>query len=1825
MTRTAGQIISRIRGFLEPNRWRKISFFVAFFLSISAPCITALGADGVAGVGQPNYALQFDGSDDQVRVLDIGNFDFDTTFTVEAWVRPESVAGTGLFKAIVTGRLDDRPNSGGGWSMSLPKDDHSQWGLSVCTPQCNATRTTAGSLVVGEWQHLAATYDGTNIHSYQDGVLVDSVAHSGNVTDINYLFIGALLGTFHGTIDELRVWNIARTREAILATIFTSLQGDEPGLVAYWQFDDGSGQFASDGSGNAQDARLGSTGGIDDQDPVWVVSDSPIIPPNFQLTPFIAGLGTDIGISSFLPAVFNCGWSPGETVEIWWDKPDAQLAVFTVDAMGCFEGMFPLDDGERIPGSEPGTHEIQARGSVTGVLTSPFEQAVPQLHLNPSQGPAEREIAISGCGWDGASILTVLLQPTNDLLARPVVDPSTGCIDDTMIFPRKKDGFHGIIANSDVGQVTGAAYWVKSATILLTPNEGPPGARVPLVGCGWFPEEQIDFAFSDDLQIFDTWGTSIGGCITTGGPTEPALLIPLTATLGAKTIRATGRDSGQVVNVPFTVIERTLVFDPDFGLPGDSIAASGCGWVGNDQVTIEWGYPDTNNLPIRWTASVDAATACFGLAGDFLIEVPANTIDGPVVETATGSTIGTAEATFTVDHAGRIEIPDPDGVAGGTVTVEIYDAIIGETISFKFDSSGTAFDGVGAATANFNYDVTLPKYPGVGIHTITADGSKGFDDQAPVNILDTAQISVVTGGDIYPGDQILVSGTEWAAGERISFELHKDLVITPLAGIVTVPADSLGFSEPLALPSPLEAGLYTLVAQGNKGRDAETTVTILAATPPAFSLTAAYADPPPNLDGILRSGEWDYGAKSDFINGFITARSDENRLYILLDLLGDTGQNSLGSDNFWLSFDLLNKSQIDPDWDLNFRLDSSGDLILEEYSGPDSFDPRNSVNLRSAYGSGFGCYFADGSWSLTFDGFFPRFSCSKHRIFEIGIDLATIGAAPGDLVRLGVRAISQSPTFSEDIPVGFTSDFSQLGTISLAPSRLDPSPPSGTVLDIGSNGFEVEVTQAIQDVNNDLHLVADKETVVRVYPDVADEAMVRVFLFGQKNSQDLPGSPLVTLATIPASVDREALNNTANFLLPPTWVTEGITEFTAIAENLDGSNVTAVPESVVFHERRVPVIWVFPFNEGTKDATILPTQADMVAQERVLEGLVPVPSVTFVHRPWTDIGSTGRIEFGPMKKDLNNYWTMLSLTKFLSGDTSPMPDLLYGFKVSRDDKDLGDEITAVGTSDPVYRGGNGRVVVGQADGRDFNSTTMIHEVNHDLDRSTTGTWGKHVANPENVKDRSWGCDAGGPDKSWPYTGNDNIQEVGFDAANPWDDGTGGHLTVLPTNRNDFMSYCWHKGTPIQWISPYRWQAMFANFAPTAFDGPAATLIAEPVYYISGQLNVDGSGSLDPIQQMPGIVSTEIAPGEYAIEIQNGSAEVLLTVPFMASFTDVEGSSLDTVYFSFELPAQANVAMILLKHNEEILDTIVPSLNPPTAELLAPLNGDNWSDQELIQWSASDADGDPLQFMILYSPDEGANWYPVASELSEYEYTVEVSRLPGGTGGKVLLIVSDGFHTVQAQSGGTFTVPHPAPIVVIDTPADGQSFLINEWINMSGSASDASGAAAGDFTYVWSIDGEVVDAGSETGILSEEGNHTITLTAYDDLGNYAEDSVQINLAPVSAPHVPNNPSPEDGATGALVISTLGWSGGDPDGDPVTYDVYLEADNETPASLVCADTPSTNCIPPADLLLSTRYYWRVVAKDVGGLTRDGPVWGFETEAQATKQVILDDGFE
>ena len=107
--------------------------------------------------------------------------------------------------------------------------------------------------------------------------------------------------------------------------------------------------------------------------------------------------------------------------------------------------------------------------------------------------------------------------------------------------------------------------------------------------------------------------------------------------------------------------------------------------------------------------------------------------------------------------------------------------------------------------------------------------------------------------------------------------------------------------------------------------------------------------------------------------------------------------------------------------------------------------------------------------------------------------------------------------------------------------------------------------------------------------------------------------------------------------------------------------------------------------------------------------------------------------------------------------------------------------------------------------------------------------------------------------------------------------------------------------------------------------------------------------------------------------------------------------------------------------------------------------------------------------------------------------------------------------------------------------------------------------------------------------------------------YAIDEVRVQASSGNPPYVPRTPAPKDGATNVSPEPTLSWTGGDAEGDPVTYDVYLDTVNP-PTTLVCNDVPTASCTP-GTLALGTTYYWRVVASD-GTATSTGPVWRFTT---------------
>ena len=105
-----------------------------------------------------------------------------------------------------------------------------------------------------------------------------------------------------------------------------------------------------------------------------------------------------------------------------------------------------------------------------------------------------------------------------------------------------------------------------------------------------------------------------------------------------------------------------------------------------------------------------------------------------------------------------------------------------------------------------------------------------------------------------------------------------------------------------------------------------------------------------------------------------------------------------------------------------------------------------------------------------------------------------------------------------------------------------------------------------------------------------------------------------------------------------------------------------------------------------------------------------------------------------------------------------------------------------------------------------------------------------------------------------------------------------------------------------------------------------------------------------------------------------------------------------------------------------------------------------------------------------------------------------------------------------------------------------------------------------------------------------------------------------------PNQPSNPDPYDGETGVDFDADLSWTCSDPDGDPLTYDVYFEADDSSPDVLVSDDQTGTS-FDPGFLDSDKIYYWQIIAEDNFGVTTPGPVWFFttiENEAPNTPMV-------
>lgn len=123
-----------------------------------------------------------------------------------------------------------------------------------------------------------------------------------------------------------------------------------------------------------------------------------------------------------------------------------------------------------------------------------------------------------------------------------------------------------------------------------------------------------------------------------------------------------------------------------------------------------------------------------------------------------------------------------------------------------------------------------------------------------------------------------------------------------------------------------------------------------------------------------------------------------------------------------------------------------------------------------------------------------------------------------------------------------------------------------------------------------------------------------------------------------------------------------------------------------------------------------------------------------------------------------------------------------------------------------------------------------------------------------------------------------------------------------------------------------------------------------------------------------------------------------------------------------------------------------------------------------------------------------------------------------------------------------------------------------------------------------------------------GTYTISVHAEDTMGGKSSKNYhKISIGSTEPPYQPFNPSPPDNATRIELSTTLSWSGGDPEGDAVTYTVYFGTGGEME---MIAENITDNMTTISGLAPFSTYEWQVISYDASGLSAAGPLWCFTT---------------
>ncbi len=327
-------------------------------------------------------ALSFDGVNDYVESYSVPYSLIDGPLTMEAWASPEKT-GKGYiisFNSTFGGNFNLLGYDGSTQKFIYYDTEHTSYVYSTDTFPPNI------------WYHVAVSIDNTNtaimwVNGVEQARFTTSIRpaidalfsvgqewDSGNATD-----------HYKGKIDEVRIWNTARTQAQIQEKMYTPLYGNEPELVLCWHFDETwpvnlPVPFTFNANKNANTGIL--------HGPVYVSSgamDSPILVNSIQPAPGPVTINENEKIDFLLSA-----YDPdGNPLEYSWKVDGAEVSTdsgysFTTDftSAGTYTVTLDVTDNFSSTGNSRSTLAFTWTVTVTDV-----DQVIIVNDIQPAPGP----------------------------------------------------------------------------------------------------------------------------------------------------------------------------------------------------------------------------------------------------------------------------------------------------------------------------------------------------------------------------------------------------------------------------------------------------------------------------------------------------------------------------------------------------------------------------------------------------------------------------------------------------------------------------------------------------------------------------------------------------------------------------------------------------------------------------------------------------------------------------------------------------------------------------------------------------------------------------------------------------------------------------------------------------------------------------------------------------------------------------------------------------------------------------------------------------------------------------------------------------------------------------------------------------------------------------------------------------------------------------------------------------------------------------------------------------------------------------------------------